>query len=133
MHIKNKGFTILELLVTIAIIGILASTVIVSLSNQRAKAKIAAAQSTISSVLPIVITCLDEAKDINPISDAQDGGGAICDGNDATWPPLTGGWTYSSLNPAFLVSNNSFIFAANDGVGGNSISCDNNNGCVLNP
>lgn len=133
MNIKNKGFTLIELLVVIAIIGILSSVVIVSLNNQRSKAKIAAAQSTISSVLPLVITCLDEGKDINPITDAEDGGGTICDGNDAIWPPLAGGWTYSSLTPTFLVSNTSFIFAVDDGVGGNSISCNNTNGCVLNP
>jgi len=47
---KNKGFTLIELLVVIAIIGILSSVVLASLTSARTKGKVAAIESTMSSM-----------------------------------------------------------------------------------
>lgn len=48
--LNKKGFTLIEILVVIAIIGILASIIIVSANQARQKAKIAKAQATLRQI-----------------------------------------------------------------------------------
>jgi prepilin-type N-terminal cleavage/methylation domain-containing protein len=125
-RVKNFGFTILELIVVVAIIGILTSVVLVSLSNQRSKAKIASAQTTMNSVMPLAVTCLDD----NSLLNETTVGGLICDATESVWPELTSGWSYVA-SPVSDTDTNTFSFSATDGV--NTISCSEASGCVVTP
>jgi len=100
MKNKNKAFTLIELLIVIAIIGILASIVLVNLNSGRTKAVNASALSSATQLLKIVEMCdLDGGKIVGP-ANANNGGGNICNKGAAygTWPvPPAGFFYYTSV------------------------------------
>jgi prepilin-type N-terminal cleavage/methylation domain-containing protein len=95
---KNKGFTLIEIMVAIAIVGITSAMVLVSMNSFGAKARSSKALAQLSSAIPSMVSCWGNSNDVkNPTSG---GGGAICKqkasdgGADITsygyWPSWTG-------------------------------------------
>ena len=119
---KKQGFTLIELLVVIAIIGILSSIALVNLNSARKKARVAAIEGSLSSLIPAVVICHDSSEELTyngttactgsqtPISG---GTNYVCGGSPSvgTWPALQNGWVY---NPSCASSsvNNTFNYAA---------------------
>jgi prepilin-type N-terminal cleavage/methylation domain-containing protein len=85
MNKKIKGFTLIELLVVIAIIGILASTVLVSLNSARGKAQDVKVISGVKQIKTIIesnytgVTYPDLTNDATKIF-----GGLVADANPGT-------------------------------------------------
>jgi prepilin-type N-terminal cleavage/methylation domain-containing protein len=90
------GFTLIEIMIAIAIVGILASAVMVSAKSYGIKARSVKAQAQMAAVVPNMISCWGNGgKVIKPNSA---GGNGICvfgtnvvaDSNYGTWPSFTG-------------------------------------------
>lgn len=156
---KNKAFTLIELLIVIAIIGILASVILVSLSNSRDKAKQKSAYATLRSMQAALVDCIMQNKVLyctgnedNHLSSNDCGGGAwaiprkgtsSCGNVDTNNGDLSYDWPDVSMNEyrysAFVGSqyiNGRFAVSIypdfdGDGVPGETetIFCCTQNGC----
>jgi len=89
-NINNaKGFTLVELLLVLAIVGILAGIILVGMGSSRKKAKVTATLKTANSVVAELADCYLRGEPIPDINDAAGFTGKICNGA-GDWPSLDG-------------------------------------------
>jgi type IV pilus assembly protein PilA len=119
---KQSAFTLVELLLVVAIIGILASIVIQNVSGARPKAQEVKMLSSLRSALPVAMYCVEDGNNLI-IPDAAN---LICVGQ-RNWPALTvDGWAYGDAGVCVFdgdVSDNTFMYCATNGT--KIIQCTN--------
>lgn len=108
---RNKGFTLIELMVAMAIIALLAAVLLVSMQGYGKDARASKALAQLSSAIPSMVSCWGNGNDVNSLGS----GNAICvepgmGGADiagyGNWPSFSSGdlTNYSYSTTVFDIS-----------------------------
>jgi len=126
---SRKAFTLIEILVAIAIVGILAVVVLVSMTASRSKARSAKALASLSSAIPSMVSCWGNGG----IVSSPSSGGNICSlaASYGQWPQTAG--DLSSYSYAGSVSSKtSWYVMLTSGTDDRRICCNSAmNNCKL--
>ena len=129
---NKKGFTLVELLVTIAIIGILSSVAVVNLNSARKKAQQAAAQKMMFAILSAATVCSDAEETLT----AAETGEQMCEQTPmpSGWPVPPSGFTWgTTIDDDKGDGKFEYNMLADDNLPSlTDVKCDEA-GCRLNP
>ncbi|MFA5926328.1 MAG: type II secretion system protein [Parcubacteria group bacterium] len=120
---KGSGFTLIEILVAMAIVAILASFILVSMSAYRSKARSAKALSQLSSAIPSMMSCWINSGAVSAPSSGDD----ICSlaSTYGKWPQTEGDLDSYSYGGTITDSASWFITLTSDsGNDGRRICCN---------
>jgi prepilin-type N-terminal cleavage/methylation domain-containing protein len=124
----TSAFTLIEILIVIAIIGILASVVIRNVSGAKARAQEAKTIASLRSAQQVATYCMDDHANLNTPNISN----TICAGQ-RNWPaPVGYGWAYGTAGTCGFdgdVSDNTFLYCATNGT--KTVTCTQN-GCTTN-
>lgn len=114
---QRKGFGLIEILVVIAIIGILGAFQVVRLDRARKLARVAAAEKALSGLISAAVLCQDAGQNLLDSTGAVCNGTTVwqeedplCNGSDSEWPKVPMGVDASICNSD--QGANTFSFSA---------------------
>jgi len=119
MKIRIKGFTLIEMLLAMAILVVLSGAILLSLASQRDKARLTRTLSEMSATIQPVEMCLADGGTVNNPSY----GGNICSlsARYGQWPDAMqgiGGYNFSGS-----WSNNTWFFYRSQASSGSYVCC----------